>query len=209
MKKNNKNTAHKGRSKSQVKRNAIIAAAAELFMEQGFDPTTMDDIAKFADVSKQTVYSHFQSKEALFGAAIEDKVQEYNLNEEFFAREVSCEVMMLDLAVHLNDLLTSDGPIKIFRLCAASAPTHPTLSKLFFENGPQNVNNMVTNYLTSQNKLGTLQIEDIAIAARQFTFMVKADAYHMLLFNMHPPSKKNTAAYLRSCVDVFFRAYKP
>jgi TetR/AcrR family transcriptional repressor of mexJK operon len=203
-----KKISPKGRSKSQVKRNAIIAAAGELFMEQGFDSTTMDDIANSADVSKQTVYSHFQSKEALFGASIENKVQEFDLTEEFFARNISCEAMMLDLAVHLNDLLTSDQPIKMFRLCAATAPTHPTLSKLFYENGPQNINKLVTNYLESQNKLGSLNIEDVDAAARQFTFMIKADAHHMLLFNMRPPTKKKTAAYLKSCVEVFMRAYK-
>ena len=208
MTKDNEKTAHKGRSKSQVKRSAIIVAAADLFMEQGFDSTTMDDIAKSADVSKQTVYSHFQSKEALFGAAIEDKVQEFDLTEDFFARDISCQAMMLDLAVHLNDLLTSDGPIKMFRLCAATAPTHPILSKLFFENGPQNINKLVTNYLSSQKKIGTMIIDDVDDAARQFTFMIKGDAHHMLLFNMPPPSKKKTAVYLKSCVDVFLRAYK-
>jgi AcrR family transcriptional regulator len=204
----NKKTAHRGRSKSQAKRSAIINAAAELFMEQGFDTTTMDDIAKSADVSKQTVYSHFQSKEALFGAAIEDKVQEFDLTDEFFARDISCEAMMQDLAVHLNDLLTADGPIKMFRLCAATAPTHPMLSKLFFENGPQNINKLVTTYLSKQNEIGSLKIDDIEAAARQFTFMIKADAHHMLLFNMLPPSKKKTAVYLKSCVEVFLRAYK-
>ena len=208
MTKDNKKTAHKGRSKSQVKRSAMIVAAADLFMEQGFDSTTMDDIAKSADVSKQTVYSHFQSKEALFGAAIENKVQEFDLTEEFFTRDISCEAMMLDLAVHLNDLLTSEGPIKMFRLCAATAPTHPMLSKLFFENGPQNINKLVTNYLSSQNDIGSLVIKDVDAAARQFTFMIKADAHHMLLFNMRPPSKKKTAAYLTSCVNVFLRAYR-
>jgi predicted DNA-binding protein YlxM (UPF0122 family) len=198
----------KGRIKSQAKRRAIIAAAADLFMEQGFDATTMDDIAKSADVSKQTVYSHFQSKEALFGAAIENKVQEFDLTEEFFSRDISCEAMMLDLAVHLNDLLTSDGAIKMFRLCASSAPTHPTLSKLFYENGPQNINTLVTDYLSSQSKIGTLRIKDTASAARQFTFMIKADAHHMLLFNMAPPSKRKTTAYLKSCVEVFLSAYR-
>jgi hypothetical protein len=66
----------------------------------------------------------------------------------------------------------------------------------------------VTNYLSNQNKIGTLTIDDIETAARQFTFMIKADAHHMLLFNMPPPSKKKTAAYLKSCVEVFLNAYK-
>ncbi|MCY1239858.1 pyrimidine utilization regulatory protein R [compost metagenome] len=47
-------------------RKGIVAAASDLFLKHGFLGTNMDEIAATAEVSKQTVYSHFQSKEALF-----------------------------------------------------------------------------------------------------------------------------------------------
>ncbi|MGT2443983.1 TetR/AcrR family transcriptional regulator [Ensifer adhaerens] len=47
-------------------RKLIVAAASDLFLKHGFLGTNMDEIAATAEVSKQTVYSHFQNKEALF-----------------------------------------------------------------------------------------------------------------------------------------------
>ena len=51
----------RGRSKSEEKRQLIIQAAGELFVEHGFEKVSMEGIAKFAGVSKQTVYSHFSN----------------------------------------------------------------------------------------------------------------------------------------------------
>ena len=47
-------------------REKILAAAEEVFLGNGFLGANMDAIAETAGVSKQTVYSHFDSKEALF-----------------------------------------------------------------------------------------------------------------------------------------------
>ena len=47
-------------------RKLIVAAASDLFLKHGFLGTNMDEIAATAEVSKQTVYSHFHNKEALF-----------------------------------------------------------------------------------------------------------------------------------------------
>ncbi|RLJ68022.1 TetR/AcrR family transcriptional regulator [Sulfurisoma sediminicola] len=49
----------------------LLAAALEVFAEKGFAATRLEEIAARAGVSKGTVYLYFESKEALFKAAIE------------------------------------------------------------------------------------------------------------------------------------------
>ena len=45
----------------------IFAVARELFAKQGFEATTVDEIARAADVVPATFFNHFQSKQALLG----------------------------------------------------------------------------------------------------------------------------------------------
>ncbi|MCC6595535.1 MAG: helix-turn-helix transcriptional regulator, partial [Rhodanobacteraceae bacterium] len=65
-----------GRPKDLEKRAAILAAAKRLFLDHGFEGTSMDSIAAEAGVSKLTVYSHFRDKETLFTAAIRERCEE-------------------------------------------------------------------------------------------------------------------------------------
>lgn len=51
--------------KKQHTRDELIAVAARLFRERGFDETTTADIAEEADVSQRTFFRHFPSKEAV------------------------------------------------------------------------------------------------------------------------------------------------
>jgi len=53
-------------SRSARKRRAILEAATEAFLRNGFRGTSMDEIAATAGVSKQTVYKQFTDKQRLF-----------------------------------------------------------------------------------------------------------------------------------------------
>ena len=55
----------KGKTRSEIKHEAILAAAKRAFLEFGVQGTSMDKIAEMAEVSKRTVYNHFLTKEDL------------------------------------------------------------------------------------------------------------------------------------------------
>lgn len=53
------------KTRSELKREAIVTAAIDAFHQNGINETSMDKIAQLANVSKRTVYNHFDSKEKL------------------------------------------------------------------------------------------------------------------------------------------------
>lgn len=52
----------------------LMSAALAVFAERGFAATRLEEVAQRAGVSKGTVYLYFESKEALFKAAVESAV---------------------------------------------------------------------------------------------------------------------------------------
>lgn len=61
--------------KKEKTRKKIIAVAMDLFHKQGFDETTIDQIALEADVAKGTIYNHFPVKEAIIGEYMKRDVE--------------------------------------------------------------------------------------------------------------------------------------
>ncbi len=71
---NNSPTRYKRRPAAQ-RRELILAAAARLIAEHGYDHTTVDDIAREAGVSKGAVYLHWDGKESLFDDLLRTEMQ--------------------------------------------------------------------------------------------------------------------------------------
>jgi len=52
----------------------VLAVALEVFARHGFGKTSMDDVARAADISRQGLYLYFANKEALFRAAVRQEL---------------------------------------------------------------------------------------------------------------------------------------
>jgi AcrR family transcriptional regulator len=68
-------TGLRDRKKQEV-RHRIIQAAAKLVAAEGLDGTTMEEVARAADVSVATVYNYFGSKNRLILAGVEEDTDE-------------------------------------------------------------------------------------------------------------------------------------
>ncbi len=67
----------------QARRQQILEAARRCFIDSGYHPTRMDDIAKAANLSKGGVYFHFKSKQEVFASLVQE---EFDTSIEFLER---------------------------------------------------------------------------------------------------------------------------
>jgi AcrR family transcriptional regulator len=198
----------KTRTKSEEKRVLILDAAVELFTEQGFSNTSMDQIAKLAGVSKQTVYSHFGNKEDLFVGAVSCKCAAHAMTDKQFEPQPDLYLQLLEIASQFTSLIQSREAIRVLRTCMAEAETYPELSRLFYDAGPDRLTGMMSALLTRLDKQGRLQIPDARFAAVQFLKMVQGELQMRLELNTgHPIAHDEHQRYLESCVRMFLRAY--
>lgn len=130
--------ARVGRPKSQEKREAILRAATELFLQHGFQQTSMQQVAARSDVSKQTVYSHFSNKDALFSAVINFKCEEYLIKIEHLAdHDGSLKSALTVVATRFLALFQDQAVVDMFSIIIAEARNTPRAAELFYQAGPQ------------------------------------------------------------------------
>jgi len=58
------------------RRRALLEAALAVFARYGYQKTSMEEVARAAQVSRQGLYLHFSTKEALFQAAVEQALED-------------------------------------------------------------------------------------------------------------------------------------
>lgn len=197
-------------SRSEEKRASILAAAKDLFCEQGFTAVTMDQIAKDAGVSKQTVYSHFGNKNDLFAAAIEQKCIALQLPGRDLPENVTAREALGMVAERFTALILSDDSIQVHRTCVSESVTNPDVSRIFYQTGPSVVIREVSVILAELTQRHLLRVPEPRFAAFQFLYMLHGEARMHREYNIESDlTDEYIQQYTLSCIDMFLRAYAP
>jgi AcrR family transcriptional regulator len=157
------------RQLSPEKAEAILAGGMQEFLAHGYAGTSMDRIATAAGVSKATVYSHFQDKEGLFTALIEQLVQ--GKFRSLF--EPSPENLQLEPRIFLHELanrfldISVNEPefLNFMRLIVGESGRFPQLARAFVRNIERNSFGMLQQYLAACPQL---KLADPEATARIF-----------------------------------------
>jgi TetR/AcrR family transcriptional repressor of mexJK operon len=191
------------------KRDAILEAAARVFFESGYADASMDEIAREAGVSKQTVYSHFGAKEALFGDFIRDNCE--RLLEPISAPEIRAKgpgAALTGIARRYLDLILEPQALALFRTILAESGRFPELAETFYRSGPLVAIDNLADYLSALDSEGVLRMSDPRLAARLFFGMLREDFYFRLLLGCgESPNKKEVERTVSQAVDMFLAAY--
>lgn len=183
-----------GRPKSEQKRLDILYAASHLFLTHGFSSTSMDLVATQAGVSKQTVYSHFNNKEALFTAVIGFKCAEYQLDEEHMsAVDAEPRQVLIQIGKQIMGLMLDEQVIAMHRVVIGEIATTPRVAELFFQAGPEHGMNLLGGYLQSNTSLD-LTHEKALYWSCMFFNMLKGDFHLRSLLGLpySMPAEKQT-----------------
>ena len=191
------------------RRLAIIAAAAQVFLQSGFDSASMLKIAKNAGVSKQTLYSHFGSKEALFMEAITSTCRKYTPEGLESVANMSLEDTLKSIGRSLCELILSEEAIRLESLCIAGANKHAEVSEMYWQAGPEWVRKFLIDCFQTQVDNGHLVIEDTELAARQFTSLLFADKKSKLLLGLEKISNEEISEIVDQAVSFFLSAVQP
>jgi TetR/AcrR family transcriptional regulator, mexJK operon transcriptional repressor len=198
--------------RSARKRRAIIAAATEAFLQNGYLGTSVDEIAAAAGVSKQTVYKHFADKERLFTEVVLGIIDQ--VGEPFFAGLDALEdaddlqMVLRALARELVAIVKEPRLLRLRRLVIGEAGRFPELGRTYYERGPGRTADRLSSRFKQLAARGRLRVDDPHLAAQHFTWLVLAIPLNRAMFRAE---EAFTAAeldrYADEAVRVFLGAY--
>lgn len=200
--------------RSAQKRQTILAAGQALFLTNGYQGTSVDQIAARAEVSKQTVYKHFGDKRELLFAIVNDvldsTVGRFRDRIAAISQTADLDTALVELAEAYLHAVLQEPVVQLRRLVIGEANRLPELARLYYERAPTRTLAALAECFAQLHGRGLLNAPDPAVAADHFAFLIVGRPIDQALFHGGPNvlDEIDVAPYVRAGVAVFLAGYR-
>lgn len=200
------------RPSSLQKREAALLAAERQFLSTGYESVTMDSIAKECGVAKQTLYSHFGSKRALFLELVTAKTVAARRavpSPPAFDPTADARPVLRSLLVAQLTAVLAPDVLSLRRLVIGELQRSPELASALYEQGPRRAIMKLAALIAELSDAGVLGVDDPERAAAQLNWLVMGEPINraMLLGDAAIPSASEIDSQVDAALDVFFAAF--
>ncbi|MEX1153647.1 TetR/AcrR family transcriptional regulator [Parvibaculum sp.] len=195
------------RAVSDRKRAAILKAALDNFLRNGFSRAGMAEIAREADVSTATLYKHFDSKEALFTAVIKQAAPSASDYSAFLAPGDTARDILRKLCKAYLSLQFEHNANALMRIVIAEVPGAPKLAAEMYDVLANRRNDSLMAVMDTMIERGMLKPHDAAFSARLGGGMLKELFVWPALFDADFKLPPDTDRKIDVLVDVFLELY--
>lgn len=187
----------------------VLEGARAVFLRDGFDGASVDDIAREAGVSKATLYAYFPDKQLLFKEiCAQECLRQTQEVEAEIDPSMTVEAMLTLAGERIAGFILSDFGQNACRLIIGEGARFPELARDFYRNGPGLVHDRLVHHLHHLVQNGALQIDDLDLAAEQFIQLCKAALMEKLVFRMdHQVNAEGVRRSVQGAVEMFMARY--
>ncbi|UXU75892.1 MULTISPECIES: TetR/AcrR family transcriptional regulator [unclassified Paracoccus (in: a-proteobacteria)] len=161
----------------------VLEGARTVFLRDGFEGASVDEIAREAGVSKATLYSYFPDKRMMFIEVFRHEL----------SREAADASALVDVDLPVRKVLPfvvqlisayrlSDFGLRIYRVSVGEAERFPSLAQEYYNSGPFLLRQQLIAYLRRCVQRGELSIPDLELAADQLIELASATVHDRALF---------------------------
>ena len=184
-----------------------------MFLAQGYDVATMDEIAALAEVSKPTVYKHFADKRGLFIAVVEGQMSDSEAVTHDMVNALGTTTdLERDLRrfarQHVADV-TDPDIVRLRRTVIAHADRFPELAEAWYANGPGRAHAVLAEQLRILTERRLLDASDEILAVQHLNWLILAIPLNTALFRSGETkfSRAELNHYADEAVRIFLAAY--
>jgi TetR/AcrR family transcriptional regulator, mexJK operon transcriptional repressor len=201
--------------RSARKRTTILSAGQALFLANGYQGTSVDQIAASAEVSKQTVYKHFGDKHELL-LAIVDETLDSSVTPVLeriaqLADTDDLEADLISLAGEYLRAVLAEPVVQLRRLVVGEANRVPALAQLYYDRAPARALSTFADCMGRLHTRGLLSVPEPAVAAEHFAFLIVGRCIDQALFCGGPQvlAEMDVDRHIRAAVALFLAGYRP
>jgi AcrR family transcriptional regulator len=197
--------------KTEAKRQAILAVAADAFRELGFERTSMSEICARVGGSKATIYNYFPSKEILLFEVMFQSVEaEF---EAIHNATVTTTDDIVESLQHFGERFLAflySPQIQAQRRLAISESGRTELGRLMYERGVLRSQNLIAELLRTAMALGKLRQANPKLAAQHLHGLLESELLERFLFQvLSEVGAEEIKNVTTRAIDVFMAAYGP
>ena len=200
--------------RSARKRLTILSAGRELFLGNGYQGTSVDQIAASAEVSKQTVYKHFGDKQelllAIVNEALDSTVTPFLSRVETLGETTDLESDLTRLAGDYLRAVLQEPVVQLRRLVVGEANRLPELARLYYQQAPTRTLAAFADCFARLHDRGLLHVPEPGTAAEHFAFLVVGRCIDAALFCGGPAvaSSIDVDHHVAAAIRVFLAGYR-
>lgn len=189
----------------QKKKQIVLAAIAE-FQEKGYAGASMDRISERAQVSKRTVYNHFESKDALFRAINQCLADQVNSALELpYDPDLPIRDLLVRLGWAEGDLMINPCFMGLARMVMSETIRDPDLAADM--DSRMTKISVFREFIERATNEGKLQVEDPALAATQFLGLIKSRSFYPNIHSGRVTERPEMERIIEESVDMFLARY--
>ncbi|WHU01050.1 MULTISPECIES: TetR/AcrR family transcriptional regulator [unclassified Sphingomonas] len=198
----------KREARKEERREAILAIAKRVFLDQGYSGASMSAISAELGGSKGTLWSYFPSKEELFAAVLDDATKDYRAQLADVLKpgeDVSAAVRQFCKGF-IAKVSSPDG-LRLHRLIASEVARFPEIGDIFYRRAPLPTQQMLAAFFERVMDAGQLRREDPLFAARVLASLCLGVQQRMIWGQELSAAERDREA--GQVADIFLRAFAP
>jgi TetR/AcrR family transcriptional repressor of mexJK operon len=208
MEKNVEKVLGKREARKEERREAILAIAKRVFLDQGYSGASMSAISAELGGSKGTLWSYFPSKEELFAAVLDDATKDYRAQlADVLKPGEDVRAAVLQFCRGFIAKVSSPDGLRLHRLIASEVGRFPEIGDIFFRRAPLPTQQMLAAFFERAMDAGALRREDPLFAARVLASLCLGVQQRMIWGQELPEAERNREA--AQMAEIFLRAFAP
>lgn len=182
----------------------LLDKALDLFLEKGFERTTIDEITAAVGMAKRTVYLRYGDKTTLFKASLQRAIQEWIVPvDRLRAMETDdAEQTLLRIGQALVENILSPAGLRLMRITNAESGRMPEIGAFTYQQGTAPTVAYLTDLIRRQARRAGTRVLDPQEAAIAFLYLVVGGPASLSAWgiNLDP---KQVEKHTRYCVRLF------